>query len=79
MATDPTSAAIVDTTIRLAHALGLRMVAEGVEDARTVELLAAAGCDLAQGWLWAKAIPVADFVAWCDAQAEVSGSLVALR
>jgi len=79
MATDPTSAAIVDTTIRLAHALGLRMVAEGVEDARTAELLEAADCDFAQGWHWAKAMPLADFLAWCDARAEVSGSLVAPR
>jgi len=79
MATNPTSAAIVDTTIRLAHALGLRMVAEGVEDARTVQLLVATGCDLAQGWHWAKALPLADFLEWCEAQAEVSGSLVAPR
>jgi diguanylate cyclase (GGDEF)-like protein len=49
-ADDPTCAAIVQSTVELAHALGMRVVAEGVEDATTRELLASSGCDLAQGW-----------------------------
>jgi diguanylate cyclase len=44
------SQAIVRSTIELGHSLDLRVVAEGVEDARTYELLASMGCDLAQGF-----------------------------
>ena len=44
------SEAVVRTTIELGHSLGLRVVAEGVEDADTYELLISFGCDLAQGY-----------------------------
>jgi diguanylate cyclase len=43
-------AAIVRATVELAHALGLRVVAEGVADAATQAAMAALGCDVAQGW-----------------------------
>lgn len=43
-------AAIVRLTVELGHALGIRVVAEGVEDAAAFELLAALGCDVAQGY-----------------------------
>ena len=43
--------ALVQSTIELAHSLGLRVVAEGVEDLATLELLGNLGCDLAQGYL----------------------------
>jgi len=42
--------AVVRTTIELGHSLGLRVVAEGVEDADTYESLVSLGCDLAQGY-----------------------------
>jgi len=42
--------AVVRTTIELGHSLGLRVVAEGVEDAATYEALISLGCDLAQGY-----------------------------
>ena len=45
-----TSTAVVRATIELGHSLGLRVVAEGVEDADTYSLLASLGCDLAQGY-----------------------------
>ncbi|MGH7721958.1 MAG: putative bifunctional diguanylate cyclase/phosphodiesterase [Candidatus Dormibacteria bacterium] len=41
---------LVRATIELAHALGLRVVAEGVEDAPTLTLLAGVGCDVGQGY-----------------------------
>jgi EAL domain-containing protein (putative c-di-GMP-specific phosphodiesterase class I) len=43
--------ALVQSTIELAHSLGLRVVAEGVEDVASLELLKELGCDLAQGYL----------------------------
>jgi diguanylate cyclase (GGDEF)-like protein len=42
---------LVRATIDLGHALGLRIVAEGIEDEATLELLAGLGCDLGQGYL----------------------------
>ena len=49
---------MVRSTINLSHELGLRVVAEGVEDAPTLELLRSLGCDYAQGYLIGKAMPV---------------------
>jgi EAL domain-containing protein (putative c-di-GMP-specific phosphodiesterase class I) len=40
---------LVRATINLGHALGLRIVAEGIEDHATLELLSGLGCDLGQG------------------------------
>jgi EAL domain-containing protein (putative c-di-GMP-specific phosphodiesterase class I) len=41
---------LVRATIELGHALGLRIVAEGIEDSATLELLSSLGCDLGQGY-----------------------------
>jgi EAL domain-containing protein (putative c-di-GMP-specific phosphodiesterase class I)/GGDEF domain-containing protein len=51
-------ALIVRSTIDLAHSLGLKVTAEGVEDATTFQLLAAMGCDAIQGYLIAKPQPL---------------------
>ena len=64
MATDHSDAAIVGSVISLAAALGLRVVAEGVEDERTWRALAAAGCDAAQGWFHARPMPAAELATW---------------
>ncbi|MEU7573213.1 EAL domain-containing protein [Micromonospora sp. NPDC049240] len=64
MADDPDDAAIVRSMIELAGALGLRVVAEGVEDERTWRLLHAAGCDVAQGWFHARPMPAEELIAW---------------
>jgi predicted signal transduction protein with EAL and GGDEF domain/ABC-type amino acid transport substrate-binding protein len=53
--------AIVRSTIELAHALGAHVTAEGVEDEATLEWLATAGCDCAQGYLIARPLPLEDF------------------
>lgn len=50
MATDSANAMIVQSTIELAHNLGLRVVAEGVESAEVLDMLRTRGCDLAQGY-----------------------------
>jgi EAL domain-containing protein (putative c-di-GMP-specific phosphodiesterase class I) len=59
-------AAIVRSIIDLASALGLRVVAEGVETREAWDRLAVYGCDAAQGWYLAKALPPADMTAWLE-------------
>ncbi|MFG0381596.1 putative bifunctional diguanylate cyclase/phosphodiesterase [Pseudomonas sp. zbq_18] len=57
-------AVIVRSTIEMSHALGLRVVAEGIEQRATLELLAAWGCDIAQGYLIGKPLPAQAFEQW---------------
>jgi EAL domain-containing protein (putative c-di-GMP-specific phosphodiesterase class I) len=56
--------AIVRSTADLAHNLGLNVVAEGVEDQWTLDLLGSFGCDQAQGYHIAKPMPSGEFVSW---------------
>lgn len=58
------SKAIVETCIMLAHKLNMEVVAEGVEDRETWDLLLAEGCDIAQGYYIAKPMPVHEFDQW---------------
>jgi len=63
----PTSAddtAIVASTISLAHALRLNVVAEGVENDRVWQQLTELGCDVAQGYLLSRPIPAERFAVW---------------
>jgi EAL domain-containing protein (putative c-di-GMP-specific phosphodiesterase class I) len=55
---------IVRTIIELAHNLSLSVVAEGVENAKTLELLMAMGCEQAQGYHISRPLPVDRFAAW---------------
>lgn len=55
---------LVQNTIELARQLDLRVVAEGVEDERTLSLLAELGCDLAQGYLFSPPLPARELCAW---------------
>jgi EAL domain-containing protein (putative c-di-GMP-specific phosphodiesterase class I) len=64
LTTDENDAAIVRATIELGHNLGLKIVAEGVEDQATWNALAALGCDIAQGYLLSRPIPPADLTQW---------------
>jgi diguanylate cyclase (GGDEF)-like protein len=56
----PENARIVSALISLSHALGLTVVAEGVEDPRHVISLTELGCDVAQGYLFGKALPATE-------------------
>jgi len=56
--------AIVRSAADLAHNLGLDVVAEGVEDQWTLDLLSTFGCDQAQGYHIARPMPAADFSKW---------------
>ena len=64
--TDPRTEAIVASTIALAHRLGLRIVAEGVEHAATLTHLARLGCDESQGYLHSPPLPADQVDAWLD-------------
>jgi diguanylate cyclase (GGDEF)-like protein len=55
--TEPRSAAIVDSTIKLAHSLGMHVVAEGVESCGVRDRLADLGCEYAQGYLFGRPVP----------------------
>ena len=57
-------AVIVQSTIALAHNLGLTVVAEGVEDAPTLQFLATHGCDFAQGYHISHPLDMAKTMAW---------------
>ncbi len=54
---------IVRSTVDLAHSLGLDVVAEGIEDHRTAIALRALGCDLGQGFHYARPVPFDDLLA----------------
>ena len=68
MVTVPGDRAIVRATIELAHALGLDVVAEGVENVATLRLLEEMGCDRAQGYYIARPMPPSQLVPWCQTQ-----------
>ena len=64
IAGDNDDAAIVRGTIALAHGLGMKVVAEGVETEPQLGFLARHGCDLAQGYLFAQPLPTAEIRGW---------------
>ena len=55
---------IVRSTIELAHNLGLKVVAEGVEDQQSLAILQGYCCDLAQGYYFSRPIPIHEFNQW---------------
>jgi EAL domain-containing protein (putative c-di-GMP-specific phosphodiesterase class I) len=57
-------AVIVRSTIELAHNLGLTVVAEGVEDEATLEMLAEDGCDRAQGYFISRPCAAEELTTW---------------
>lgn len=56
-------AVLINSTIKLAHELDMRVVAEGVEDQQVLEALAAMECDIIQGYHIGRPVPIEDFVA----------------
>ena len=69
---DAKDAAMVRSTVDLAHELGLKVVAEGVEDEHCLDFLRSIGCDVAQGYLIGRPEPAERFLA--RAMAEPAGS-----
>ena len=75
MADDARAAALVIATISLAHSLGLRMVAEGVESAAALAELVRNGCDEAQGYYLSRPVPAVELELWLERQTrEVDGA-----
>jgi diguanylate cyclase (GGDEF)-like protein/PAS domain S-box-containing protein len=75
LAPDSSDMALSDAIIVMAHKLGLRVIAEGVETPEQRDLLAAAGCDYGQGYLFARPMPAAQFDALLRAQAKAQPPL----
>ena len=68
----PQSSAVVTAIIALARSLGLRVIAEGVENLRQMEVLHRLGCGVMQGFLFSKPLPAEDIETWLN-QTIVSG------
>ena len=60
----PTARAILSSSLDMARKLGLTSVAEGVETQTELDLVRGLGCDLIQGWLIAKAMPLDALLIW---------------
>ncbi len=68
---DPDDLALARAILWLGHSLGLEVIAEGVEQAEQCTLLAAEGCEDAQGYLYSKPLSATDLIQWLQAwQAE---------
>jgi diguanylate cyclase (GGDEF)-like protein len=74
---DPQTSAIVRAAIDLSHALGLDAVAEGVEDAATMERLTLLGCDRVQGYFIARPMPADAVLPWLQRFIPVPQTVVA--
>jgi diguanylate cyclase (GGDEF)-like protein len=74
MCTDVTDAAIVYATIELAHKLGIRVVAEGVEDEATWQALDELGCELVQGYVLSRPLPADELEQVLNVQPARSGT-----
>jgi EAL domain-containing protein (putative c-di-GMP-specific phosphodiesterase class I) len=68
MAEDLDDAAIVRSTIELAHNMGLRVVAEGIETREIYQQLRVLGCDEAQGYFMSRPLPATEMEEWLEAQ-----------
>jgi len=66
LATAKEDAVIVRSIIDLAHNLSLRVVAEGVEDETTMDILTGAGCDVAQGYHFSRPAPADELGRWLE-------------
>ena len=62
IATSPDDAAITTAIIAMAHALGLKVVGEGIETAAQRDVLRGQGCDAMQGYLFSRPVPAKDLV-----------------
>jgi diguanylate cyclase (GGDEF)-like protein len=64
MSVDPTARTVVEAVARLAHRIGLDVVAEGVEHQHQADTLLELGVTRAQGYLWSPAVPLDELTGW---------------
>lgn len=64
--TDPSDRTIAETIIVMAHSLGIKTIAEGVETSAQRDILVAAGCEYVQGYFYAEPMPAEAFLAYAD-------------
>ena len=69
---DPNDTAIVLAIVAMAHTLGLKVIAEGVETSQQLQTLVESNCDQYQGFYFSKAVPAAAFLQLLDKQAKES-------
>ena len=67
MTNDSADLAILRAIVSLARALGIKIVAEGAETDEHCRLLRTLGCEVAQGYAFARPMPLAELVSWLDA------------
>jgi diguanylate cyclase (GGDEF)-like protein len=67
--TDTNDRAITEAIVVMAHKLGLKTIAEGVETEQQKSILAEVGCDYVQGYLYAKPMPVEEFLSFVTIKA----------
>ncbi|MGZ4791713.1 MAG: EAL domain-containing protein, partial [Ilumatobacteraceae bacterium] len=66
IANSPRQQHLVKAMVSLARGLGIETVAKGVESEESWEVLAALGCDVAQGFLISRPLPMPDLIEWLD-------------
>ena len=69
MERDESDAILIHSIIDLAHNMGLRVVAEGVESAGAIEMLDRMGCDIVQGYHISRPLPAREFESWLEQSA----------
>ncbi len=69
---NPGDQTIVQAILAMAHTLNIEVIAEGVERAEQLEVLKSFGCDMAQGFLFSKAVPAEEFTELLDANGRMS-------
>jgi len=74
LASSSDARAVVDAVVRLAHALGLKVVAEGVETGEQRDILIALGCDELQGYYFARPMPAGALLAWASGSDKPDGA-----
>jgi diguanylate cyclase (GGDEF)-like protein len=68
---DPEFAPVVRSAIDMGHSLGMKVVAEGIENEASAQQLRTLNCDIGQGYLYAKPMPAADLEVWLGTRTRV--------
>jgi len=73
MHTDHSARVVVQKTIEMGHALGMQVVAEGVETAEQLDFLRVNGCNIAQGYFFSRPLPRLELQRWLQARVSAEG------